>query len=359
MADISDRKREHLELALDIASQSERTAGWEDVHLIASSLPSVDLDEVDVAVQFCEAELKAPFVIASMTGGHEQAVEVNERLAKAAQELGVAIGCGSQRAALRHPELARTYRVIREVAPDAVVMANVGICQLVYQGDQQALTRDEIETAIGMLDAQFLIVHLNVVEELIQPEGDSNLAGLLQGLERTVSYSSVPVIAKETGAGMSREVARQLVSVGVAAVDVGGAGGTSFARIEGQRAAKRGDRRGARLGQTFGAWGISTAASILEVAGSEVPSIATGGVRSGLDAAKALSLGASAVGLGRPVLEAALRDDSGAVDEMAMFIDELRLAILLTGCASIGDMRAHRPVITGHTATWASQRGLL
>lgn len=358
VAEISDRKREHLELARDSASQSEITAGWEDVHLIASSLPGGNLDEIDLSIELVGEKLEAPFVIASMTGGHNQAIDVNERLAAAAQNLGVAIGSGSQRAALRHPELARTYSVIRETAPDAVVMANVGACQLVDQGADPALTQDEIETAVGMLDAQALIVHLNVIEEAIQPEGDSNYSDLLQALENTVSYSPVPMIAKETGAGLSREVAIDLAGVGIAVLDVGGAGGTSFARIEGKRASRIGDSRGARLGETFGGWGITTAASILEVASSGLPAIATGGVRSGLDAAKALSLGAAAVGVGRPVLEAAMLGPNGPTEELTTFIDELRLSILLTRCLNVGDLQSHRPVVTGFTREWATQRGL-
>lgn len=358
MAEISDRKREHLDLARDSASQSEVTAGWEDIHLVASSLPGGNLDEIDLSIDLVGERLEAPFIIASMTGGHNQAIDVNERLAAAAQELGVAIGSGSQRAALRHPELARTYSVIRETAPDAVVLANVGACQLVDQGVVPALTEDEIETVIGMLDAQALIVHLNVIEEAIQPEGDSNYSGLVQAVEKVVSHSSVPVVAKETGAGMSREVAVDLADVGVAALDVGGAGGTSFARIEGTRASRLGDSRGARLGETFGGWGITTAASILEVSSSGLPAIATGGVRNGLNAAKALSLGAAAVGLGRPALEAAMDGPNGPTEVLTMFIDELKLSMLLTRSLNVGDLQAHRPVVTGFTREWAAQRGL-
>jgi isopentenyl-diphosphate delta-isomerase len=209
-----------------------------------------------------------------------------------------------------------------------------------------------------MLDAQALIIHLNVIEEAIQPEGDSNYSGLLRAVERVVAHSPVPVIAKETGAGMSRETAADLAAVGVTALDVGGAGGTSFARIEGTRASRLGDSRGARLGETFGGWGISTAVSILEVAGSGLPAIATGGVRSGLDAAKALSLGAAAVGLGRPALEAALLGPDGPTEELTMFIDELKLSILLTRGLNIADLQLHRPVVTGFTREWAAQREL-
>lgn len=359
MTEISDRKREHLDLATGSNAGSTVKAGWDDVHLIAASIPRVDVDAIDTRVELLGHALQAPFVISSMTGGHDDALPINESLAAAAQDLGVAIGSGSQRAALRQPELAKTYTVIRETAPDAVVLANIGIYQLVDQGSEPPLSQDEIETAIGMLDAQFLVVHLNAVEEAIQPEGDGNVAGLLSALQGLASDLPVQVIAKETGAGMSRETARDLVDAGVAALDVGGAGGTSFARIEGQRAAMRDDRRGERFGNTFGGWGIPTAASILEVAGEDVPVVATGGVRNGLHAAKAIALGATAVGLGSPVLKAAMEGPEPAKSEVSLFIDELRLASHLTGCGDMTALGEVQPVLTGHTKEWATQRGLL
>lgn len=340
-------------------SQSLLTPGWEDVHLIPSSLPVASFDKIDIAVDLCGVKLRAPFVIASMTGGHGAASEVNERLAATAQEVGVAIGSGSQRAALRDPQLARSYSIIRETAPDAVVFANIGVCQLVDQETEPGLTRDEIETVIGMLDAQFLIVHLNAIEEVIQPEGDSRLGGLVEGFERVVDYSSVPLVAKETGAGMSRDVANELAGTGVEMLDVGGAGGTSFARIEGLRARRRGDQRRARLGETFADWGIPTATSILEVAPLGLPVIATGGVRTGLDAAKALALGASAAGVGRPILEAALQGADSAIEAMSILVEELKLATLLTGCSAATELRSNGPVLTGRTAAWSDQRRLL
>lgn len=358
MTEISDRKREHLDLATGDGAASTTTAGWEDVHLVASSIPKVDVDTVDPSVDLLGHRLNAPFIISSMTGGHNDAVPINERLAVAAQALGVAIGSGSQRAALRHPELARTYSVIRETAPEAVVLANIGLYQLINQEDDPALGRDEIETAIGMLDAQFLVVHMNAVEEAIQPEGDTNTGGLLAALADLTAHCPVPVIAKETGAGVSRETAGDLVDAGVAALDVGGAGGTSFARIEGQRAAGRGDRRGERLGETFGGWGIPTASSILEVRGAGVPVIATGGVRNGLDGAKAIALGATAVGLGSPMLKAALEGADATERELRLFIDELRLATQLAGCADMTELGEHEPVLTGFTRDWTTQREL-
>lgn len=359
MKEISDRKREHLELATGAEAGSMSTPGWDDVHLVAASIPDVDPEHVDTAVDLLGHRLRAPFVIASMTGGHDDAVPINESLALAAQHHGVAIGSGSQRAALRHPELARTFAVLREAAPDAVVLANVGIYQLVDQGDESALGRAEVEAVIGMVDAQLLIVHLNAIEEAIQPEGDSNTAGLIDALTELTTNCPVPVIAKETGAGMSRETAQRLVESGISGLDVGGAGGTSFARIEGQRAAMREDRKGERLGETFGAWGIPTAASILEVRDAGVPIVATGGLRNGLHAAKAISLGATAAGLGSPLLKAAMAGPETAMHELEIFINELRLAAQLSGATDMRTLGQHTPVLTGPTRDWAEQRDLI
>ncbi|MGH8913590.1 MAG: type 2 isopentenyl-diphosphate Delta-isomerase [Acidimicrobiia bacterium] len=359
MSSISNRKKEHLEAAVQTTSQTGVGAGWEDVHLVPASLPDISMSQVDVSTDIAGHDIEAPIVIASMTGGHEMSMPINQRLAMAAESLGLAIGSGSQRAALRDKSLARTYSIIRETAPGAVVLANIGVCQLVPQGDEPALVRGEIEEVVGMVDAQFLIIHLNVVEELIQPEGDSNMAGLLSAIGSVVSWSPVPVMVKETGAGMSRETAAALAGQGVTALDVGGAGGTSFARIEGARAKQRGDRRGSRFGSTFGDWGIPTAISILEARGAGLPVVATGGVRTGLDAAKALALGATAVGLGRPVLTAAIEGYDKLLEELSDFIDELKVAMVLTAARDVPALRGHHPVLTGHVSQWADQRGLL
>ncbi len=357
--DISVRKKEHLDLAAGVDAASTSTPGWDDVHLLAASIPRVALGDVDLSVDLLGHRIEAPFVIAAMTGGHDQAVAINESLAFAAEELKVAIGSGSQRAALRHPELARTYSIIRESAPHAVVLANIGIFQLIDQVDSPALTNDEIETAIGMLDAQFLVVHLNALEEAIQPEGDLRAAGLIDALSNLTEMSPVPVVAKETGAGMTQETARNLVQAGIAMLDVGGAGGTSFARIEGQRAAMRGDRIGARLGSTFSGWGVPSASSILEVAPVGVPVIATGGIRNGLHAAKAVSLGATVAGMAGPMLKAALGGPVSAKDELSLFVEELRLATQLVGCTNLAELGLSQPVLTGQTRAWAQQRGLI
>jgi len=357
--DISVRKKEHLDLAAGVDAASTSTPGWDDVHLLAASIPRIALADVDLSVELLGHRIEAPFVIAAMTGGHDEAVAINENLAVTAEELKVAIGSGSQRAALRHPELARTYSIIRESAPNAVVLANIGIFQLIDQVDSPALTQAEIETAVGMLDAQFLVVHLNALEEAIQPEGDSRAAGLIDALAELTSVSPVPVIAKETGAGMTRETAGALVQAGISMIDVGGAGGTSFARIEGQRAAMRGDMVRARLGKSFSGWGIPTASSILEVVPVGLPVIATGGIRNGIHAAKALRLGATAVGVAGPMLKAALDGPEAAKRELSAFVDELRLATHLSGCVDLVELAEQQTILTGHTRAWAEQRGLI
>jgi len=356
---ISDRKQEHLELAVTDNAQGRGSPGWEDVHLIPATLPETNLDRVDTQGELAGRALRAPFVISSMTGGHKAAVEINRRLATVADELGIAVGSGSQRAALRDPSLVPTFRVLREAAPDATIIANIGVCQLVRQGDETALDRDDVRTIVEMLDAQFLAVHLNVVEELIQPEGDRKMVGLLDALAAVVEWSPVPVIAKETGAGIAREAASTLVGLGISAIDVGGAGGTSFARVEGMRAANRGEARGTRLGETFGEWGIPTAVAILEARDTDIPIIATGGMRTGLDAAKALALGATAVGMGKPALVAASSGMGALRTEMELLIEELRVAMVLTGSSDLKQLRQPTPVLTGRVGDWGRQRRLI
>ncbi|HVR31125.1 MAG TPA: type 2 isopentenyl-diphosphate Delta-isomerase [Acidimicrobiia bacterium] len=359
MSMISNRKREHIDAALGDRSQSAASAGWEDVHLVPAALPEVDAHSLDLGVTLGGHRLAAPLVIVSMTGGHEQSVSINQSLAVAAETHGIAIGSGSQRAALREPALVRSYTVIRESAPTALVIANLGVCQLVPQGEDPPLSRSEVEEALGMLDAQVLAIHLNVVEEMIQPEGDRNFLGLLDAIGELVDWSPVPVMVKETGAGMSRETASQLASAGVSILDVGGAGGTSFARIEGERAKAVDDAVGARLGGTFEDWGIPTAMSILETRTKVPEVVATGGVRSGLDVAKALALGATAAGVGRPVLAAAIEGTDSAVREVEILLAELRLAMTLVGSGNIAALREAGAVLTGNVASWAAQRGLL
>jgi isopentenyl-diphosphate delta-isomerase len=356
-ARIAERKRHHVELALAPGSQSGRDPGWDDVGLVPVALPEVSAAQVDLTTDLVGRTLQAPVVLAGMTGGHPDGAELNAVLGAAAERLGLAVGVGSQRAALVAPGLARTFAAVRDRAPHAVVLANVGACQLVGQGAAPALRPADIEEIVAMVGADALAVHLNVVQELVQTEGDRRFDGLGAAIAALVERCPVPVVVKETGAGIDRDSAARLAVAGVAAIDVGGAGGTAFARIEGGRAAAIGDRRGERLGRTFADWGIPSAASVLEVRGAGRPVIATGGVRTGLDAARALALGATAVGLGRPAVVAAARGEAALVEELELFIEELRTALVLCGARTPGELAP--PVIGGATGAWARQRGLL
>lgn len=358
MTEIENRKKQHMELARSSASQSGRSALWEDVHLIPASLPEISIAEVDLATRFLGHDLRAPVVIAGMTGGHQDALEINRRLARAAAEFGLAIGTGSQRAALADPKLSPTFAVIREEAPNSVVIGNIGMCQLVQQGDTPAFGPDQIRAAVSMVEADILAVHLNAVEELVQPEGDREMRGIGTAISKCVGWSPVPVIAKETGAGMSRESAMKLASFGVQGLDVGGVGGTSFARIEALRAQQAGNERGIRVGRTFEDWGMPTALSVIEASAAGLPVIATGGVRTGLDAAKALALGASLVGIGGPAINAAIESLDSLMKEVSHLLEELRVAMTLVGAAGVADLRAHQPVLLGQIGQWLDSRGL-
>lgn len=356
-AEIERRKGEHLMLAASGKVESLGGPGWKDVQLVHHALPKTDLSAIDLGVDFLGRRLRAPLVIASMTGGHEQAVEINRRLAAAAERNGLAMGLGSQRAALKNIALARTYSIAREAAPTAMLIANIGAPQLVVQDASRRLSPAHLRTAIEMVKAQALAIHLNFLEESVQPEGNRHAAGLREALADAVRQVDVPVIGKETGAGLSRAAALELRSLGFSALDVGGLGGTSFAAIEAERASARGDVRGHRLGQVFRGWGLPTAVSVVAARKSELPLIATGGVRTGLDAAKAIALGASLVGVARPLLEAALEGESRIDEWIHQFLEELRVAVWLSGGSRLADLRTAPLVVTGELRVWLEDLG--
>lgn len=350
--EIERRKREHLRLAASGGVESLGGPGWKDVHLVHHALPRTDLHAVDLGVQFLGHRLRVPLVIAAMTGGHKQAYEVNGRLAAAAERHGIAMGLGSQRAALKEPALARTYSVAREMAPTSLLIANVGAPQLVEQKSGRPMAAEQLREAVEMVGAQALAIHFNFLEESVQTEGDRRARGLREALAAAVAAVSVPLIAKETGSGLSRGAAIELRALGFSALDVGGLGGTSFAAIEAERAAARGDGRGQQLGDVFRGWGIPTAVSVVGARAAGLPLVATGGIRSGLDAAKAIALGADLVGVARPLLEAALESPAKIDDWIHLFVEELRVAVWLAGGTRLSDLRSAPLVITGETRTW-------
>lgn len=335
------RKLEHVQRALRQRPQSGGS-GFADVELVHNCLPELALEEVSLEVEALGHRLGAPIYINAMTGGAPGVEEINRHLARAAAELGLAMAVGSQRAGLDDPALERTYRVVREVNPHGVVFANVGA----------GTKPEEAVRAVEMIGAAALQVHLNVVQELLMPEGERDFRGVLANIGAVVERVPVPVIAKEVGFGIARSEARRLRGVGVSALDVGGRGGTNFALIEAERA-------GRELSADLSRWGIQTAASLVEVreiAGLEI--FASGGIRSAGDVAKAIALGAVAVGIARPALEAvATGGYERLIEVLNGWLEELRLICCLQGCRNVADLR-HRPVvITGRTREWLTLRG--
>lgn len=350
---IPGRKADHVRIALTDESAFRSGPGFDEVELAHCALPEVDFERIDTGTELLGRRLAMPLVISAMTGGHPDGGRINATLARAAARHSIAMGVGSQRAALHDPSLADTYAVARREAPDALLLANVGAAQLVTQGSTPPLTPDDVGRLAGMIQADAVVVHLNAIQELVMPEGDRNGAGWSAAIGRLVRELALPVVAKETGGGMTGTIARRLADLGVAAIDVGGRGGTSFAAVEGVRARERGDPRGPALAALLADWGIPTAASVRVAARTGIPVIATGGVRSGLDAARALALGATAVGVARPLLEAALSGDTAVDAWLERFADGLRGTMFLTGASETSALRAVPLVLSGATERWA------
>ncbi len=351
MSSIGQRKADHIAICAneDVGFRRGSTL-FEDVRLVHDALADLDDRAVDASCLLLGKKLKAPLIIAAMTGGNEEAGQINRALAAIAEEMGVGFGLGSQRAMHVRPETAGSYRV-REVAPTTLVLGNVGVVQA------KAMSVDELRALVGEVGADALCVHLNPAMELVQPGGDRDFSGSLDTIARLVAELPVPVVVKETGCGLSADVGRRLRNVGVQHLDTSGAGGTSWVGVEAKRAAAAGDEPSQALGETFWDWGIPTAASVALVAPLGFRSvIATGGVASGLDVAKAIALGANAAGIARPILKALrAHGDAGARAAVAAVIRELRAAMLLTGSRDLRALARARRVIKGELALWIDQ----
>jgi isopentenyl-diphosphate delta-isomerase len=326
---IGSRKNDHIRINLEENVQSALTTGLENYHFIHQALPDLNLEDIDLTQSVFGRKLQAPILISSMTGGTEEAGQINQILAAAAQQTGIAMGLGSQRAAIESPQLAYTFQV-RKSAPDILLFANLGAIQLNYDyGIEQC------QQAVGMIEADALILHFNALQEAVQPEGDTHFAGLISRIEAVCKALPVPVIAKEVGWGFSEKAARQLAEAGVAAIDVAGAGGTSWSQVEMHRA--KNDSQ-ARLAAAFIDWGIPTSQAILNVrqAAPDLLVFASGGLRSGVDIAKCIALGASLGGMASPFLKAASR----SLDDTVQTINEIRKEIQVCMFASgAGDIK--------------------
>lgn len=351
---IGNRKDEHIKICLerDVETKGVRT-GLEDIFLIHRALPEINLRDVRTETIFLNHKFSAPIIVEGMTGGTERAMEINATIAQAVEELGLGMGVGSQRAALENPSLERTYKIVRDKAPKAFLISNIGGPQIAMEYDI-----DKVRRAVEMIEADALAIHLNPLQETIQPEGEAVYAGIVNRIGKIVDGLDVPVIVKETGAGISAEVAKMLEESGVACIDVSGAGGTSWAAVEYYRAIEHNDASGKELGLMLWDWGIPTAVSLVEVVQSvNLPIIASGGIRSGLDIAKSIALGASMAGMARPILLSASKGYEETRKALFAIINQLRNIMFLVGAGSIEKLRNAPLVILGRTAEWLRIRG--
>jgi len=327
------RKADHIRICLEEDVQfCQTTNGLERYRFDHCCLPEIDRSEIDISTTFLGKPMNAPLLISSMTGGTPEAKTINCRLAKVAQDYRLAMGVGSQRIAVENPSCSDTFAV-RKYAPDILLFANLGAVQLNY-----SYGLDECLRIIDILEADALILHLNPLQECIQPQGDTNFAGLLDKITTLCSKLSVPVIAKEVGNGISAKMAHKLIGAGVAAIDVAGAGGTSWALVESERANNILQRR---LGRTFADWGLPTADCItgIRAIAPDIPMIASGGLRHGVDVAKVIALGADIAGLAMPFLQAATSSEATLYDLAKVLIAEISTVLFCTGNATLEQLK--------------------
>jgi isopentenyl-diphosphate delta-isomerase len=343
------RKAEHIRICLEQKAQARKaTAGFEDIQLIHRALPEVDRQKISLSTSFLGKKFSAPLIVGAMTGGTEEATKINASIAEAVEKLHLGMGVGSQRAAIEDKKLEKTYAIARKKAPTAFLIANIGGVQLVH-----GYGLKEVKKVVEMIDADAVALHLNAVQEAVQPEGQTSFKGVLAKIGEIAGELDKPVIVKETGCGISAEDAKALEAAGVKAIDVGGVGGTSFAAVEYYRSTNLNN-----MGEIFWDWGIPTAVSLIETTQSvKIPVIASGGVRSGLDIAKSLALNASLASISQPMLETAVKGTKETEELLSRLMDELRNAMFLVGAKNLESLAKVPVVVTGKTAEWLNMRG--
>lgn len=333
MSEIERRKRDHIDIVLAGAARHSVPAGFDSIRFRHNALPEVDFDGIDLSTTFLGRPLRLPFLASSMTGGPDVSDRINRAIAEAAEQMGFAMGVGSQRISLTTHDKSGLGPELRRIAPSIPIYGNLGAIQLV-----SGMGLEDARRAVDQLEADALILHLNPVQEAVQPGGDRNWSGVEAAIARLARALPVPVIAKEVGSGISGEVARRLVACGVAAIDVAGAGGTSWAAVEGARLAAP---EGQNLGEIFRDWGMPTPLCLAEVRATcpDIPLIASGGIRHGLDAAKSIRLGADLAAQAAALLPAAMQGTEAVVAHVQAFADALRVACLATGSKDLAALR--------------------
>jgi isopentenyl-diphosphate delta-isomerase len=322
------RKRDHIQIALEKDVQYSRATGLERAELLHNALPEVDFDAIDLSMEFLGKKIAYPLLISAMTGGYPEAKRINEELATAAEKHKMAFALGSQRSMLENPSLRETY-CVRPVAPSIPVIGNIGAIQL------KRYPVDKVLGLVSAIEADALAVHLNPLQEAVQPEGDRDFSGVLAAIGKLCEKSDVPIIAKETGTGISQDVALRLKEAGVAWIDVAGAGGTSWSKVEYAR-------NGATPG--FGEWGIPTLDSLVQCRGV-LPMIASGGLRSGIDAAKCVALGAELAGAAYPFLKALDRSQARLDETISLWEAQMKKAAFLSGCRTRDELKKAKMVL--------------
>ncbi|RLE54548.1 MAG: type 2 isopentenyl-diphosphate Delta-isomerase [Thermoprotei archaeon] len=352
---IEERKREHVEIAIREKVEYEVLTTWlEDVYLIHQAMPTISPAEISTEIEVFGKKLNAPVLIAALTGGYDIGKKLNANIASVVEELGLGMYVGSQRAAIERSELRESFVVVKELAPSALKIANLGAAQL--KADKFI---EYCKTAVDMIDADAIAIHLNPLQEYVQPEGEAVSMNILDVIKQLREELGVPIVVKEVGCGISMEVARRLSQVNVDAIDVGGAGGTSFAKIERIRAEKRGRYLKAKLAELFSEWGIPTAVSICEVRYVfDGYVIACGGIRTGLDVAKSIALGSDLAAIGLEVLRRAYVSKTSLREYLVQVIEGLKLAMYLLDVENIEKLRTVPLVLSPRLLTWLQQRGI-
>jgi isopentenyl-diphosphate delta-isomerase len=343
------RKLDHIRICLE-----EKVEGscrpFDDLSFVHRALPEIDSGSIDTSCSFLGKRLNAPIIICAMTGGHPEAKEININLARAAEEVGVAIGVGSERAALEDPASVDSFSAVRDAAPTIPVIGNIGAVELVREGPRV------IDRVAQIIDADAVAVHLNFLQESVQPEGERDASGVLDAL-RAASAEKMPVIVKETGAGISGKDARDIVDAGVSIIDVSGTGGTSWSAVEGYRGRTAGNAESALMGDLFWSWGIPTPVSVIEASAAGAMVISSGGVRSGLDVSKSIALGAFMAGVALPLLKPATIGWQDVAEVLDSYIRALKISMFLTGCTDLSMLSRAGILITGKTREILELRG--
>jgi isopentenyl-diphosphate delta-isomerase len=346
-------KKRQLRLSIEENVQANISNGFEDVKLIHRSLPEIDKSNISAEITLFEKQLSSPLIVSAITGGTEYAKNINSTLAKVVGELELGIGLGSQRIAIEDPTVENTFSIVREIAPDALVMGNLGCPQL-----SMGWGIEEAQRSVDMVSADALAIHMNPLQEAVQIGGETKYYGVLQKLEEIASKLDVPLIVKETGCGIAMEEAVNLENIGVEALEVSGLGGTSWAAVEYHIAKIEGKKDQESLGEALWNWGIPTAISVVETSQStNLKIIASGGIRTGLEMAKAIALGADAVGIAKPFLQKAVQGSEALRDHIKGILLEFETVMFLVGAKNIDELKKVPLIIFGRTGEWLKLRG--